>query len=328
MGGTVNWLRASRKGFADIWGFLLKHAGNDGAQIKSAVMANRYQFAPLLLVKKSNGERVAIWPSADAYVLKCLTIILTPILPVHIQCTHVKGHSDNTMKRVLSLLTRSGDKPFVCRTDIKGHYANINKLQLFDQLAEYIDCPIILNLLGQFLHYSVEDGGTFHTPTKGISRGCALSPLLAAFQLYAIDKSLSKIKGVYYVRYMDDFLLLCNTRHILRKAVKQLNQWFNHFGFIQHPDKTFIGKTAKGFDWLGLQYNLNGHVGPGKRALSNFAAKLRQLYEQARAKPSLRNGLAERVARYVRNWRRVSQYNGPLDFRTPAEPPLVRRGTR
>lgn len=120
MGGTVNWLRASRKGFADIWGFLLKHAGNDGAQIKSAVMANRYQFAPLLLVKKSNGERVGIWPSADAYVLKCLAIILTPILPVHIQCTHVIGHSNNTMKRVLSILTRSGLTTLVlCSIPIK-----------------------------------------------------------------------------------------------------------------------------------------------------------------------------------------------------------------
>lgn len=99
---------------------------------------------------------------------------------------------------------------------------------------------------------------------------------------------------------MDDFLLLCNTRHILRKAVKQLNQWFNHFGFIQHPDKTFIGKTAKGFDWLGHQYNLNGHIGPGKHALANFATKLRQLYEQARARPALQAGLAERAAEHLR----------------------------
>ncbi|QDO84043.1 hypothetical protein FM037_13345 [Shewanella psychropiezotolerans] len=71
---------------------------------------------------------------------------------------------------------------------------------------------------------------------------------------------------------------------------------------LQHSGKTFIGKTAKGFDWLGLQYNSNGHVGLGKRALTNFATKLRKLYEQAQTKPALQTGLAERVTHYVRNW--------------------------
>ncbi|RTR25702.1 hypothetical protein EKG39_22980 [Shewanella atlantica] len=328
MDKALAWLRKSRKRFppnADVWDFLFKYADTGCGQVKSDLLANRYQFKPLQIVQKANGESVALWSSVDAFVLKCLATVLTPVLPVHIQCTHVKGHSNNTMKRVLSVLTRSGEKPYVCRTDIKGHYGNINKLQLFDQLAEYVSCPITLNLLGQFLHYSIEDGGEFHTPAKGISRGCALSPLLGAFQLYNVDKSLSKLKGVYYVRYMDDFLLLCNTRHTLRKAVKHLNQWFNHFGFTQHPDKTFIGKTAKGFDWLGHQYNLAGHVGPGKRALSNFAAKLRQLYEQALARPYLRSGLAERVVQYVRNWWRIFAAQGVSAGSMPW-PPITHKG--
>jgi len=82
----------------------------------------------------------------------------------------------------------------VLRTDIKGYYANINKHQLLEQLAAHIHCPIILNLLSQHLFYSVENGGNFHTPTKGISRGCALSPLIAGFQLYCIDPYFSQQK--------------------------------------------------------------------------------------------------------------------------------------
>ncbi|MDQ6961576.1 MAG: hypothetical protein Q9M28_03470, partial [Mariprofundaceae bacterium] len=46
-----------------------------------------------------------------------------------------------------------------------------------------------------------------------------------------------------------------------------LNQFFNHFGFEQHPDKTFIGRTNKGFDWLGFQLNHTGIVGVSVRSL-------------------------------------------------------------
>jgi len=81
---------------------------------------------------------------------------------------------------------------------------------------------------------------------------------------------------------MDDFLILCKTRHHCKRAVKTLNQFFNHFGFKQHPDKTFIGRISKSFDWLGYQFNKQGVISVSPRSLENFHKKLCQLYEQAR----------------------------------------------
>ena len=60
---------------------------------------------------------------------------------------------------------------------------------------------------------------------------------------------------------MDDFLILCKTRWQLKRAVKKLNQYFHHYGFNQHLDKTFIGRLSKGFDWLGYQYAETGIIG-------------------------------------------------------------------
>jgi len=77
--------------------------------------------------------------------------------------------------------------------------------------------------------------------------------------------------------------------------------------------QTFIGKVAKGFDWLGHWFTLEGLVGPAPRALSNFAGKLRQLYEQARKRPSLREGLELRVARYVKRWQQWLGYELTID---------------
>ena len=79
---------------------------------------------------------------------------------------------------------------------------------------------------------------------------------------------------------MDDFIIFTKTRWHLRKAVKKLNQFFNQFSFKQHPDKTFIGKIDKGFDWMGFQITLQGIVDIAPRSMEKLILKLAQLYEQ------------------------------------------------
>ncbi|VFS47170.1 reverse transcriptase domain-containing protein [Budvicia aquatica] len=82
--------------------------------------------------------------------------------------------------------------------------------------------PLLLKLVWQFLHYRVEDGGTFHTPKRGIARSSSLSPLLAAFHLYEVDAHFAHQPHLYYARYMDDFFIVAKTRWQLRKAVRTL----------------------------------------------------------------------------------------------------------
>ncbi|MGR6859369.1 hypothetical protein ACU5EH_02965 [Aliivibrio salmonicida] len=57
-------------------------------------------------------------------------------------------------------------------------------------------------------------------------------------------------------------------------------QFFNQFSFVQHPDKTFIGKIDKGFDWMGFQITMQGIVSIAPRSMDKLIIKLAQLYEQ------------------------------------------------
>ena len=79
---------------------------------------------------------------------------------------------------------------------------------------------------------------------------------------------------------MDDFLILTKTRWHLRKAIKKLNQFFNQFSIVQHPDKTFIGKIDKDFDWMGFQITMQGIVAIAPRSMDKLIIKLAQLYER------------------------------------------------
>lgn len=300
---AFTWLCASRKYFpadADIW-HLRFHWTRERENLLSSVNRGEWCFSPLTVTRPRHGERRALWSSTDALIIKCIAQKLTDILPTHPRCEHVAGHGGgkDSIGRVHSIL-KTRQYGYVCRTDIKGYYANIDKIKLFNQIQQYIRSPELLGLIWQFLHYSVEFGGNFHTPTKGIARGAALSPLLAAFHLYSIDDYFGRQSGVYYARYMDDFIIFTRTRWHLRRAVQKLNVFLSEYGFQQHPDKTFIGSIAKGFDWMGSWFTDKGRQSVAPRALSNLRDKLHRLYEQMRNKPEVEKTL--RMVTYLKRW--------------------------
>ncbi len=127
-------------------------------------------------------------------------------------------------------------------TDVKSYYASIDHFLLLDRLAAHIKDKAVLNLIGRYLRRTAERGGEFWDYEKGISLGCPLSPLIGAFFLNALDQRMAK-SGLFYVRFMDDILVLSPTRWKLRKAVKAVNEVLGSLRMEKHPDKTFIGRS-------------------------------------------------------------------------------------
>ena len=58
---------------------------------------------------------------------------------------------------------------------MKSCYASIDHLMLLDHLAAHIKDRRVLNLLGQYLKRTSEQGGEFWDYRQGISLGCPLS---------------------------------------------------------------------------------------------------------------------------------------------------------
>ena len=194
---AYSWLCKNRKHYppnSDIWD-LRFHWDKEREEIKQTLSLGCYQFKPLQLITKNDNTTIALWGSKDALVIKMLTMVLAEHLPVHNKCEHIKGNGGGKRSALnVDKILRQGDYRFVCRTDIKGYYANINKSLLLAQLNPLIKNNIIYDLLVQFINYSVEEGGNFHTPKNGISRGSSLSPLIGAFHLYIVDLYFSQIE--------------------------------------------------------------------------------------------------------------------------------------
>lgn len=94
-----------------------------------------------------------------------------------------------------------------------------------------------------------------------------------------MDETLSECRGIFYERYMDDFLLLSLTRWPLKRAIAVLQNLLAQDGFICHPDKTQMGRIDKGFDWLG-QWFTSTEITRSPRSLTR--AKERQIEKEKR----------------------------------------------
>ena len=132
----------------------------------------------------------------------------------------------------------------------------------------------------------------------GISRGCSLSPLIGAFFLNELDEGFEQ-DGLFYVRYMDDVLILTQSRWRCRRAIKQLNETFNQLKLEKHPDKTFIGRIEKGFDFLGYHFSPKGLM-IANITWRKFIARLHRLYEQKKTDDDCQTILGDYVRRWIR----------------------------
>ncbi|MEL5596588.1 reverse transcriptase domain-containing protein [Serratia ureilytica] len=300
---AYSWLcqqRGNAPANSDVW-HLRFHWGNNGNILLRQVLQGQYRLSPMQVIHRRAAENIALWTASDALVLKWVALRVADYFPVHELCHHTKGFGCRHSLKKVSEALQSGRYQYVYRTDIRGYYRHMRKAQLRGMIKLWVNDPILKNLVLQFIDYSVEDGGEFITPHAGISRGCALSPILGAGLLQHIDAYFASCREVFYVRYMDDFLLLTETRWSLRRCIRWLNRSLDMGGFSVHPDKTQIGRWEKGFDWLGLWFSPAGTtIAP--RALNNHRERCLRLYEQMRVKGLSQEQAMTRVRIYKQRW--------------------------
>ncbi len=129
--------------------------------------------------------------------------------------------------------------------------------------------------------------------------GGSISPLLGALYLHPLDEAMLEWerKGrILYRRFMDDFVILASSRHVLRKAIRKVHEVLYSLMLVLHPVKRFIGRTVKSFDFLGYQIHQNRKLRPSAVSLHRLTERARQLYERGVSE--------ERLRQYVIRWHR------------------------
>lgn len=302
--GAYQWLCHQRKDYppnSDIWTF--RHNWQKiKSELLKAIISGNYVFSPLKRIHKQDGQVIHLWCSQDALVLKVLAEPLQTQLKLSKSCMHLKGHG-GLKQCVAGVQQRLENYQFIYKTDVKSFYESIDQSVLVETLYALIKDKSLRRYLYLIIHRTVEYGGNYREITQGISRGSPLSPILGGLYLKVLDDALGQNKHCFYIRYMDDILIMTKTRWQNRKAVKQMNECFNQLKVEQHPDKTFIGKIEKGFDFLGYHFSREP-LRVANITVKKHAERLVRLYEQQKTKNATPEEMASVLGQYVRRWQR------------------------
>src|SRR2546423_1706653 len=121
----------------------------------------------------------------------------------------------------------------------------------------------------KFLRAGVFERGVHHATLTGTPQGGIVSPLLANIYLHELDKYMESHyrhltyrqreqrrrqgKGNYlYVRYADDFVVLCNgIRAEAQQMKEELGGLLAYMGLTLSAEKTKLTHITEGFTFLG-----------------------------------------------------------------------------
>jgi RNA-directed DNA polymerase len=140
---------------------------------------------------------------------------------------------------------------YVVDIDIKGFFDNIPHDLIMNSVAARIADGNILNLIKRLLNSGVMEDGKITPTTRGTPQGGVISPLLANITLDHLDWFLED-NGLIFVRYADDFVILCKTETEAKKALELVRNFLDGMKLEMSPEKTKISHFSKGFDFLGF----------------------------------------------------------------------------
>ena len=183
-----------------------------------------------------------VWHPSSRIVLQqtrnCLYSELHSSL--HRACVHLKGRGG--VKGALRyIMQQQGSHHYVARFDVARYYESIDHEVLLMILRQRWASSASEAVVADYLRLS-----DWHRSGRGMTAGGSLSPLLAAVMLIPLDEAMKRLRGRYglfYVRYMDDFVIMTTTRHRLRQVIKEVHSVMKRLGQGAFSDET-LGATS------------------------------------------------------------------------------------
>ncbi|MGD9275688.1 MAG: RNA-directed DNA polymerase [Candidatus Pacearchaeota archaeon] len=105
--------------------------------------------------------------------------------------------------------------------------------------------------------------------------GNLTSQFFANIYLNELDQFVKhKLKAKYYIRYVDDFIILHQSKEQLKTWKKEIENFLNEKLKLElHPDKSKIINLSRGIDFVGFR-NFYYHKLLRKRNIKNMQSKI------------------------------------------------------
>jgi retron-type reverse transcriptase len=165
---------------------------------------------------------------------------------------------------------------YVLKADVKHYFDTVNHAKLLDVLRQRIADIDVLQLIKKIVnnHSSKVFG-------KGMPLGNLTSQFFANVYLNELDQFVKHdLKAKYYIRYVDDFVILHHSRRQLQEWKEQIDDFLRRELLLElHPQKSKIQVLGKGVDFLGFKCFYNFRL-LRKRNVRKMLRRLERFKEQ------------------------------------------------
>jgi len=306
-------------------------------RLKETLKAKTFEPMPVkrVYIPKPNSEKkrpLGIPTLLDRIVQEALRMILEPIWEADFS-KHSYGFRPNrstydAISYIGSRLTGQGSSyQWVIEGDIASYFDTIPHRRLMKAVKKRVADRNIRDLLWKFLRAGVMHRKEVQETITGTPQGGIVSPLLASIYLHKLDMYMEsnylnlshyeKAKrrkkrqlNFLYVRYADDFVVLCNGTEAEALAMKEeLKDVLNQMGLKLSEEKTKVTHITEGFTFLGYQV-IREIGGKGKMApkvlipesaIKRFQHKVRRILAPTTTNESMSAKIIA-VNRLVRGW--------------------------
>jgi RNA-directed DNA polymerase len=262
-----------KKILQDVDGYALK--------IQDMLINNTYKPNPYYVDKiidnSSSKERIIYKPKfyPDQVIHWAIMQVIQPVLfkgMYYYCCGSIPGRGGNRGQKALKKwLTKDHKNTKYClQIDVSKFYPSINQDILKHMLTKKIKDRKCLKLLDMIID----------SADKGLPIGNYTSQWMANFYLEGLDHFIKEqLKIKYYIRYMDDGVLLGNNKRKLHKARKLIEAYLVSLGLRLKGNWQVYRVDSRPIDFLGFRFYRN-HMTLRRRNSLRIRRRARKIFKK------------------------------------------------
>jgi hypothetical protein len=249
--------------------------------IKKQLEEEKYHFGPYRkrIIHEPKRRVISIAPFSDRIVHHAICQVVEPFFDKGFifdtyACRSNKGNQA-AIKRLRHWL--SGRRfIWAWQGDIYHYFSSIDQQILLGEIGRFFNDQKIIKLLDKVISSYTDEAGQ----QVGLPIGNLTSQLFANIYLNPLDHFIKRnLKQRYYIRYMDDLLILSNDQEQLRKSWLKIDDYLsNKLKLTLHSKKVQIVKIKNGFNFLGYRHFIN-YYRPKKETFKRFFQRIKKIVE-------------------------------------------------
>ncbi len=229
-------------------------------ELQEELVNQTYKPSPLktFVLRDPKTRKISKSAFRDRIVHHALVGVIEPIFEkrfIYDSCANRKGKGNLFALQRFDKFKRKATKNFASeafclKADIRHYFQEVDRNILMEIIKKEVNDDKVIWLVRQILENSPLGDGK-----KGMPLGNLTSQFFALVYLNELDYFVKHhLRAKYYIRYVDDFVILHKSREQLEEWKSRIDQFLSEQLKLKlHPEKSKIIPLARGVDFVGFR---------------------------------------------------------------------------